>query len=99
MKGALKGKIAELSSGDAMDYDFPEDGPSPPEGPSSPPPQIAASRHSQGHQDRYQYLCLLVGGQKDVADRLIEHERSGAPTASQDELIERAIERLLRQRR
>lgn len=64
-------------------------------GPNTPPP----SGQNQSHQDRYQYLCLLVGGQKDVADRLIEHERSGAPTASRDELIERAIERLIRQRR
>lgn len=99
MKGALKAKIAEFSSGDAPDLDARDTAGSRVDVPPSPPPQESDGRESQAHQDRYQYLCLLVGGQKDVADRLIEHERSGAPAASRDELIERAIERLIRQRR
>lgn len=62
-------------------------------------PLRPAYRAAQKPQDLYQNLCGLVGGQKDVADGLIEYERRQNPNASLSELIERAIERLLRDRR
>jgi hypothetical protein len=40
----------------------------------------------------------MVRGDRSVADRLIDLERKKSPTANLDELIERAIERLLRDR-
>ena len=49
--------------------------------------------------DRYSYLVLLVQGDSGTADRLIEYERRNAPDCDRAELIERAIERLLRARR
>jgi tetratricopeptide (TPR) repeat protein len=61
----------------------------------------ASQRPSSRSQppDRYSYLVLLVQGDIGVADRLIEYERRNAPDCDRAELIERAIERLLRSRR
>jgi tetratricopeptide (TPR) repeat protein len=52
-----------------------------------------------GKTDQYPYLVMLVSGDQAVADRLIAHERSLRPTASQSELIDLAIERLFHDRR
>jgi len=46
----------------------------------------------------YQELIQLVGGEQAVADRLIEFERGQFPNETRLQLIERAIERLLRDR-
>ena len=95
MKGALKGKITEFSSGDAMDFNIPEEGPSRTEGPPSPRTSGDGLRYS----DPYRYLCTLVGGDQAVANQLIKLERQKTPNASRNELIERAIQRLLDDRR
>jgi hypothetical protein len=47
----------------------------------------------------YKTLLGLVGGSKGTADRLVEHERKQAPGASLSELIDRAITRILGDRR
>ena len=44
----------------------------------------------------YSDLVHRVGGDRSVADRLIEYERERAPHVSGDELVKRAIERLER---
>ncbi|UCG84178.1 MAG: hypothetical protein JSW38_05010 [Dehalococcoidia bacterium] len=44
----------------------------------------------------YGDLVHRVGGDRSVADRLIEYERKRAPHVSRDELVKRAIERLER---
>lgn len=44
----------------------------------------------------YSDLVHRVGGDRSVADRLIEYERKRAPHVSRDELVKRAIERLER---
>jgi hypothetical protein len=44
----------------------------------------------------YSDLVHRVGGDRSVADRLIEYERKRAPHVSIDELVKRAIERLER---
>jgi len=44
----------------------------------------------------YSDLVHRVGGDRSVADRLIEYERKRAPHVSVDELVKRAIERLER---
>ncbi len=49
-------------------------------------------------ESAYQELVQLVGGDQAVADRLIEFERSQFPSESREQLIERAIERLIRDR-
>ena len=49
--------------------------------------------------DRYDELLGLVRGDRAVADRLITLEQRNAPDCDRNELIERAIERLLRDRR
>lgn len=66
-------------------------------GPNRPSQQ----RPRRGPQlpDRYSYLVLLVQGDRATADRLIEYERRNAPDCDRAELIERAIDRLLRARR
>ena len=46
----------------------------------------------------YQELVRLVGGDQAAADRLIEFERSQFPNENREQLIERAIERLIRDR-
>jgi hypothetical protein len=46
----------------------------------------------------YQQLIQLVGGDKESADRLIEEERTRFPAENREELAERAIERLIRDR-
>jgi hypothetical protein len=142
MKGALKGKIAELLPGNAENPA--RSTPPPSHGmPSVPPSQAhrGQSRQSQRrpasaaqvpsshmeksepnpstaepqapstgaqpgqsgqgatYHERYQYLCSLVGGDRAVADRLIEHERRLTPDADQKDMVERAIQRLLDDRR
>jgi len=67
--------------------------------PEPSPTQASPSSQVDDQVDRYQYLCILVGGEKNIADGLIEFERERHPHASRDELIECAIERLLRDRR
>lgn len=54
---------------------------------------------TESTESSYNMLVQLVGGDQATADRLIEHERTQFPNASRQELIERAIERLLRDRR
>jgi hypothetical protein len=49
-------------------------------------------------ETNYQELIRLVGGDQSTADRLIEFERSQFPGESREQLIERAIERLIRDR-
>ena len=63
-----------------------------PKGPSASP--------SDAHEfENYRNLVSLVGGNTETANGLIEYERQRFPRAGLDELIERAIERLLRDRR
>jgi tetratricopeptide (TPR) repeat protein len=61
-------------------------------------PALRRPRPGPQPPDRYSYLVLLVHGENGVADRLIEYERRNAPDCDRGELIERAIERLLRAR-
>jgi hypothetical protein len=49
--------------------------------------------------DRYKELLSLVGHEELLAERLIEFERRTVPDSARRELIERAIERLLRDRK
>ena len=44
-------------------------------------------------QKRYQELLAKVGNEREVADRLIEHEREITPKATRDILIKNAIKR------
>ena len=48
---------------------------------------------------RYQELIQLVGGDRATADRLIEFERGQFPNEDREQLIARAIQRLLRDRK
>ena len=50
-------------------------------------------------QKRYQELLAKVGNDRDVAERLIEHERSITPKATRGILIENAIKRWERDNR
>ena len=68
-------------------------------GSSAPPPTGPTPGENQKGQSRYQYLGTLVGGDRSVVDGCIEYERQRTPNASWEELIERAIERLLKDRR
>ncbi|HEX5808494.1 MAG TPA: hypothetical protein VFY25_07490, partial [Anaerolineales bacterium] len=65
-----------------------DDGPIP-----NPPPS------SEPEISPYENLLRMVGRDAATAERLIEYERRSAPNASRDELIQRAIERLLQDRR
>jgi hypothetical protein len=106
MSGALKGKIKEHFSGTSKDYRTTDEQGGRGDIPATPQSQAPGSEPSQprphGPQatqtDRYQYLVLLVQGDSATAERLIEYERTIAPSADRSEWIERAIERLLRQR-
>ncbi|HEY3476712.1 MAG TPA: hypothetical protein VGK56_18990 [Anaerolineales bacterium] len=59
--------------------------------PGTPPPAP-----DPGKTDLYQELLARAGWDPCIADRLIEYERKLAPTADRNELIRRAIERLIR---
>lgn len=58
----------------------------------------AVAEPEHGQADRYIELLNMVGHDAQVAERLIELARRSAPSAARHELIERAIERLLRDR-
>lgn len=66
----------------------------PEENGAKPPPSTPSGRQTYSYED----LLNMVRRDQAVADRLIEYERKKAPTADRDELITRAIERLLRDR-
>ena len=57
---------------------------------------VGSAQNSE--ESLYQELVRLVGGEKATADRLIEFEYSQFPNESRSQLIERAIERLIRDR-
>jgi len=61
-------------------------------------PKPDAARSKQPENDLYSSLLRLVGGDPATADRLIEFERGQFPDETRAELIERAIERLTRDR-
>ena len=73
--------------------------------PPAPKPLIASpSLPSQPEQpaaslSSYHSLIRLVKGDKEIADRLIEHERQSQPGATLAELAESAVARLIRDRR
>jgi tetratricopeptide (TPR) repeat protein len=74
----------------------PPPGPSaaPRPGPSTPPPEPSADAAALTST-----LISMVGGDKETAESLIEYERERNPDASQADLIDRAIVRLIRDRR
>jgi len=77
------------------------DSPEPEEGqPSGDQPQIPrdALEEPRTPESAFDELVLLVGGNQATAERLIRFERIQFPDASRLELIERAIERLRRDR-
>jgi hypothetical protein len=67
---------------------------------SSETPETRQDRNRQRSiESSYQHLVQLVNGDNAIAERLITFERSLAPKASRRDLIGRAIERLLRDRK
>jgi hypothetical protein len=72
-------------------------------GPSSTsPPQPLVSPSSGSSYDPkelYNELLSMVNGDKEVAQRLVDYEQERAPSADLSELIQRAIDRLIRDRR
>ncbi|MFL7791937.1 MAG: hypothetical protein AB8I69_07340 [Anaerolineae bacterium] len=79
---------------------LPSSAPKPSASPSAPPvvavssqPESPAASLSPYHQ-----LIRLVKGDKEIADRLIEHERQLKPEATLAELAESALARLVRDR-
>jgi|YelNatPaOPRAMG01_1025707.scaffolds.fasta_scaffold17192_3 tetratricopeptide (TPR) repeat protein len=65
--------------------------PEPPAPPSVPP-------RDSSEEALYEKLLRMVGGDEEVAERLIEYEGKQRPSAGRAELIERAIARLERDR-
>ena len=87
----------------------PPPAPTSPAGPNGPAGSSSVGQASQqtitaiaesetGQPNRYSELVSMVGHDEAVAERLIELERRSAPNAARGELIERAIERLIRDR-
>jgi hypothetical protein len=70
------------------------------DGEVSPPSEILTepTLESTAEKELYQQLCIMVQGDKGVAIRLIEFERKNTTKASIRELIQRAIDRLKRER-
>ena len=66
----------------------------PPEEPATPPPGPSSTS-----AELYNRLISMVSGDKEAANRLIEYEHDRAPGASLPELVERAIARLIRDRK
>ncbi|KAA0272120.1 MAG: S24 family peptidase [Anaerolineales bacterium] len=75
--------IAVAKPGDGAEGEIPKTGPHTP----------------QGGASRYIELIQLVQGDSAVADRLIDHEQVLSPQSSREECIEKAISRLLHDRR
>ncbi|HSJ87639.1 MAG TPA: hypothetical protein VK909_10555 [Anaerolineales bacterium] len=75
----------------------PEEEPDTKEGFQESPVHLPTAQ--QHVSERYQDLVVMIGGDRPVADRLIEYERKRFPHESLDKLIERAIQRLLDDRR
>lgn len=76
--------------------------PQPSVSPSSTPPQSSAppsSGPSYESRELFNELLSMVRGDRGVARRLIDYERRRAPFVSLSELIQRAIDRLVRDRR
>ena len=71
------------------------------EGPSSGKPSSFGEETDRERSEEawHNELVLLLGGDVEQAERLIENERKNFPKESRRQLIQRAIERLLRDRR
>jgi hypothetical protein len=70
--------------------------------PSPPPPQPSvppSSGPSYDPKELFNELLSMVNGDKEVAQRLVDYEQERAPSADSSELIQRAIDRLIRDRR
>lgn len=67
--------------------------------PPASSPKGEAPQTSESENELFSKLVNMVGGESEVAERLINFERRQAPKAPRRELIERAIERLLRDRK
>jgi len=70
-------------------------------GPSAgaPTPYAEEADRERSEEAWFNELALLLGGDEEQANRLIEHERNLSPKENRRQLIQRAIERLLRDRR
>jgi hypothetical protein len=86
----------EWGWGGAVASDEPAQG-----GPSSggPTPFGEEADRERSEEAWFNELALLLGGDEEQANRLIEHERNLFPKENRRQLIQRAIERLLRDRR
>ncbi|HUH95762.1 MAG TPA: hypothetical protein VLZ89_00275 [Anaerolineales bacterium] len=62
-------------------------------------PTMSSGASPHGRNELYQNLLVRCRGDKNLADRLIEFERKHAPSASEEELIRSAIQRLERDKR
>jgi tetratricopeptide (TPR) repeat protein len=71
----------------------------PPSGPNPSAPTPGTREKAPGKATNYEYLVVLVHGDIEQANRLIEFERRQFPDENLDQLIQRAIERLLKDRR
>jgi hypothetical protein len=69
-----------------------------PAAPQSPQPEGPTAGPAQNRPDRFQYLCSLIGGNEMAAERLIAREGERSGIENRDELIERVIERIVRDR-
>lgn len=83
----LERRQEEPRSKDIED-DFPDE--------SGPIPQPQPSAPNSQNTNAYQDLLAMCKGDRELAERLIEFERRNAPTADRNELIQRAIERWIR---
>jgi len=87
--------ILGLSDYHWVGSDRPSNGKPPANGPSG----AGQTEKPRSTEFIYQDLVQLVGGDQVTADRLIEHERKQFPNDTLEQLIQRATQRLLRDRK